>query len=131
MNHEEEFFRYFIIPAKRDRYLSLLQSRKGRRKVTEGLNHPKDLDMKYATRLPSNAQTVTQIEVLLKAKGAPNDCFIISSNQDIDRSEMLLRDALEYTVGQGLGTIISCLPGKLAYFEGEEQNERYIFKRFE
>ena len=131
MNHESSFVRQFIIPAKRDRYLSLLQSRKGRRKLLEALNHPKDLDMRRASLVPTNAQTVNQIEALLKSKGASDRCYVISSNQDIDGSEMLLRDALEQTVGGGLGTIISCIPGKLAYFEGEEQNERYIFENIQ
>ena len=43
--------------------------------------------------------------------------------------EKSLRAALEKTVGTGSGTIISCIAGKLAYFEGEEQNQRYILER--
>jgi hypothetical protein len=131
MNHELEFVRHFIIPTKRERYLSLLESRKGRQKLLEALDHFKDLDMRRASSLPSTSATVNQIERLLKKKGAPDHCYITSSNQAIDGSEMMLRDALEQTVGQGLGTIISCIPGKLAYFEGEEPNDRYILHHFE
>jgi hypothetical protein len=43
--------------------------------------------------------------------------------------EMDLLEALEDTVGGGMGTIISCVPGELAYFESEEQGERYICHR--
>jgi len=32
-------------------------------------------------------------------------------------------------VGWHDGTFISCIPGKLAYFEGEGLNERYILER--
>jgi hypothetical protein len=128
MNHELEFIQHFIISAKRDRYYSLLPSKKGRRKLLDGLNHAKDLDMRRAHPLPKNAQTVNHIETLLKRKGASTRCHLISSNEDLDGCEMLLRDALEQTVGHGSGTIISCIPGKLAYFEGEEQYERYILE---
>jgi hypothetical protein len=128
MNHELEFIQQFIVPAKRDRYFSLMRSNKGRRKLLDGLNHPKDLDMRCVCSLQPNAQTVNQIEVLLKSKGAFERCHIISSDPDLDGSEMLLHDALEQTLGKGSGTIISCISGKLAYFEGEEQNERYILE---
>jgi hypothetical protein len=40
---------------------------------------------------------------------------------------MDLEMALKTTIGYGMGTIISCIPGKLAYFEDEEQ--RYILQR--
>jgi hypothetical protein len=40
---------------------------------------------------------------------------------------MPLDQALKATVGNGIGTILSCIPGKLAYFEDEE--ERFILHR--
>ena len=78
--------------------------------------------------MPADSQTVNHIEMLLKRKGALDSCHVTSSNADIDDREMPLREALRETVGSGFGTIISCIPGKLAYFEGEEQNERYILE---
>jgi len=33
-----------------------------------------------------------------------------------------LESALESVVGNGMGTILSCIPGKLAYFEGEDES---------
>ena len=129
MNYEAEFIKQFVKPERRRRYLSLLDTRTGRRKLTEALNHFKDLDPRYARLLPPNAQTVNQIEALLKRKGAPERCHVTSSNAHIDDREMPLSEALEQTVGYGSGTILSCIPGKLAYFEGEEQNERYILER--
>ena len=128
LNHETEFIRHFVISPKRRRYLSLLETRKGRKKLVEALDHFDELDTRYAQLLPANAQTVSQIGALLKRKGAPERCYVTSSNEDIDAREMSLRAALEKTVGTGSGTIISCIPGKLAYFEGEEQNQRYILE---
>ncbi|HKZ81757.1 MAG TPA: hypothetical protein VJ124_26045 [Pyrinomonadaceae bacterium] len=131
MNHEAEFIRRFVIPQKQRRYLSLLETRKGRKKLVEALDHFDELDPRYAQLLPANAQTVNQIEALLKRKGAPERCYVTSSNGDIDDREMALSEALQETVGSGSGTIVSCIPGKLAYFEGEEQNQRYILEHTE
>jgi hypothetical protein len=129
MNHEAEFIRRFVIPQKRRRHLSLLESHKGRKKLLEALDHFDELDPQYARLVPADAQTVSHIEVLLKRKGALERCHVTSSNAGIDDREMPLRQALQETVGCGCGTIISCIPGKLAYFEGEEQNQRYILER--
>ncbi len=129
MNHEEELVKAFIIPVKRSRYLSLLESPKGRLKLVKGLDHLGDLDMRYAKLIPADQQSVNDIEKILKQKGAPAICHVMSSNSDIDNQEMPLRMALEETVGEGMGTLISCILGKLAYFEGEESSERYILDR--
>ena len=129
MNHEAEFIKRFVIPQKRRRYLSFLESHKGRKKLLEALDHFDELDPRFARLVPADSQTVNHIEVILKRKGALECCHVTSSNADIDDREMSLRQALHETVGSGSGTIISCIPGKLVYFEGEEQNQRYILER--
>jgi hypothetical protein len=53
----------------------------------------------------------------------------MSDNSDIDNREMPLRDALSKTVAMDAGTLISCIPGKLAYFEMEGFDGRYILER--
>jgi hypothetical protein len=127
--HEEQFARFFIVAKKRDRYLTLLESKKGRPSLLSGLNHCHDLDPRYATLIPSNQQSATTIESLLRQKGAPDSCYVISTNRDIDGREMSLTDALAETVGVNMGTFISCVPGKLGYFEMEDLSERYILQR--
>jgi|SRR5215213_1092516 len=129
LDHEVEFVRHFVVPARRERYLSLLDSRKGRTKFLFALNHFKDLDMRRASLVSPSAQNPDHIETLLRQRGAADRCNVTSSNPETDGSQMFLRDALEQTVGQGCGTIISCIAGRLAYFEGEEKNERYILER--
>lgn len=128
MNHDAEFIRRFVSSAKRGRYFSLVQSRKGREKFLDALNHFDALDARYARLVPTSSQTIIQIEALLRQKGAPERCHVISSNLEIDGKEMLLSEALQETIGSGFGTVVSCVPGKLAYFEGEEQNQRYILE---
>lgn len=129
MSHEQEFIKAFILPPKQARYLSLLESRKGRGKILDRLDHLDDLDVRFATLVPTNKQTVTDIERLLTQKGAPAICHILSSNSSIDDRDMSLCEALGETVGQGMGSIISCIPGRLAYYESEEPGLRYILAR--
>jgi hypothetical protein len=128
-HHEEQFARAFVVPRKRERYLTLLKSKRGRAKLLNGFNHFPGLDPRYATLLPSNQQSDSSIESLLRRKGAPETCYVMSDNRDIDGREMLLSDALARTVGFCVGTFISCLPGKLGYFELEDLGERYILQR--
>jgi len=127
--HEEQFVRSFVVAKKRDRYFTLLQSTKGRPHLLSGFNHCHDLDPRYATLIPSNQQSAASIESLLRRKGATDSCFVISTNRDIDGREMPLSDALAETVGVNMGTFISCVPGKLGYFEMEDLSHRYILQR--
>lgn len=127
--HEEMLARSFIVPDKKDRYLSLLGSRKGRKKIVDGLNHHTHLDRRYAHLLPAGQQNVPAIEKMLKQKGAPETCYIMSSDPDIDGKEMELHEALMIVVDSNIGTVVSCIAGKLGYFEFEDMGERYILER--
>ena len=127
--HEEQFVRSFIVRKKRDRYLTQLESKKGRPALLNGFNHCHDLDRRYVTLIPSNQQSATSIESLLRQKGAPGTCYVMSGDRDIDGREMSLSDALDEIVGVNIGTFVSCLPGKLGYFEMEDLSERYILER--
>lgn len=128
-NHEEALVKAFINPSKKARYLSLLESHKGRLKFLSGLDHFSDFDTRYTKTIPPNDQTIEAIGQLLKKKGAPLSCHLISSNHEIDNKDMFLTEAIEKVVGMGMGTFISCIPGKLAYFEGEDENERLVLER--
>src|SRR5262252_6636934 len=118
--HEEMFARNFINPKKRDRYLSLLDTPKGRSKLAHGLDHCEDIDSRYANQVPVNQQNSNAIEKMLRQKGAPEVCHVMSTNPEIDEKERPLGESLEKTIGMGMGTLISCIPGRLAYFEYED-----------
>jgi hypothetical protein len=64
---------------------------------------------------------------LLATKGAGSRCWVISEKSELDSQELDLRKALDETIGSGMGTIISCVAGKLGYFEDEDV--RYILQR--
>ena len=129
MTAEEATFRAFVVPKKRERYAELLQTKRGREKIRLSLDHFKDLDPTFCRRIESAKQFVPDILRTLKALGAPSVCHVISSNSSLDGLEMDLAEALGEIVGLGCGSFVCCVPGKLAYFEGEEMQERYICHR--
>lgn len=51
---------------------------------------------------------------------------MISENPQLDARRVSLDVALEQVIGHGMGTLLSCVPGALAYFEGEEPGIRCI-----
>jgi hypothetical protein len=128
-DHEKMFVDVFVIKPKQDRFREGLQSAKTRKKIVNSLNHSSDINFELATTIPPSSQTPTGIYALLKSKGAPLNCHIVSSNPDLDRSEMDLMLALEEVVGHGDGTFLSCIPGKLGYFESGEMCGRVIFEK--
>jgi hypothetical protein len=129
VTHEEAFVRAFIIPQKRARYLSQLASAKRRSLFLERLNHSLDYDPALAERVPSNHQDAATIEVMLRRRGAPDVCHVISSLHEWDGREMPLRAALDLIIGNCIGTVVSCVPGRLAYYESEDVGERYLLEK--
>jgi len=116
----------FVRPERKARLRSLLARAKGRAKLRVGLAHFRDLDQRYAHQVPSAAQTPEEIAALLRARGAPATCYVLSEQTEIDGRELPLEEALALVVGRGIGTFLSCIPGRLAYFEGEDAGARFI-----
>src|ERR1700730_4152473 len=129
--HEQELVRAFIIGSKRNRLIFLLghKEKKRRKVVLNSLNHFRDLDLRLAQQVPPAMQSAKAIGQLLQQKGAPPDCYVISDDWSIDGRFMPLKEALTTVVSQGLGTLLSCIPGKLGYFEGEDTGERFILEK--
>jgi hypothetical protein len=120
--HEEGFVRSFVLASKRDRVAMLLANPKRRREYVKTLAHYGDLDVQHAEAVsPKVAHTVDEWLKLLLSKGAPARCWVISEDASKDAKEVELSEALRETIGAGMGTIVSCVPGKLAYFEDEDQ----------
>lgn len=137
---EETLVRAFIVRERRARYLDKLSSPKARQEfMGRHFHHMMDLDPRFARRLDPRRPLVgfekrrdahvAWIFDLLRNAGASDRCYVISASSELDGQEANLREALDAVVGWYDGTFISCVPGKLAYFEGEELNERYILQR--
>ena len=129
IEHEKSLVRAFVVSNKRDRIMSLLASDR-RQTVLDSLYHFHDLDDRFVEAIPPSLQTPHGISETLRRYGAPNHCWVISAIASLDGREMPLDEVLERIVGFGDGTLISCVPGKLAFFEGEEPEDRCILRRF-
>jgi len=126
MKHEEAFVRSFILQDKQARYLEMLASVKRRNRFLDRLNHHLDYDPSCARRVAPCQQTASAIESLLRRHGAPDVCHIISSLAKWDSLDLPLHKALELVVGYNVGTVLCCIPARLAYYESEDLGERYI-----
>lgn len=123
--HEEATIRAFISPSRRARWLELLASLKRRPKFLDRLNHCRDFDERYYTPLASSANVVD----VLTARGAPPTCYVISDSPNLDGREWPLAEAVVEAELCGWGTILCCVPGKLAFFYGEQGEQRLLFER--
>ena len=121
---EEQMIRAFVEPTKRDRYLQLLGNPRRRKKALDTLYHSITFDDRYATELPSK----TDVLSLLRAKGAPARCYVISSHARIDGRDMPLADVFE-PYGKLDTILISCVPGRLAYYCGEDGERPTLLER--
>ena len=120
MNHEEDLIKAFFVPTKRERYLEMIANPKKRKKFLLELFHFKSLDPQRCFTLPKGVHTAKEIAAFLVQKGAPRSCCVTSTEKELDGQEMLLVDALKRVLGCGFGVFLSCIPGKLAYFEDED-----------
>jgi hypothetical protein len=123
--HEEATIRAFVVPARRPRWLDSLAEERRRASFLDRLNHCRDIDQRYATTLPSNVDVLAR----LKARGAPAICYVLSATAALDGRELPLVDAVAESERCGWGTIISCLPGRLAYYYDESGERRLLLER--
>ena len=126
--HEDALIRAFIAPGRQEQFLRRVANPKTRGKILKQLAHFEDLDHRFAHRLPPGEQKVDEVYCLLRGKGAPDRCYVMGESR-LDGREVDLREALEEIFGVSFGNFLSCIPGKLGYFGGEGQGERYILER--
>jgi hypothetical protein len=127
VNNEQSLIAAFVRRGKRDRYREILSNPRLRQKFTNQLAHFTDFDPKYRLSIPSNKLFVDNIVRELKKRHSPNIVFAISEDPTLDRKELPLAEALKQVVGRGMGTVLSCIPGRLAFVETED--ERFILER--
>lgn len=133
-NHEQELIRAFFLPQRRSRYLELLLKPHRRQDVLREFGHFKHIGPRFVVQIAPNQQNPANVLNLLRAKGAPESCFVISEWEKLDGQQMALSEALSEVIGAGMGTFVSCLAGRLVYFEDEEGRcilERASSKRLE
>lgn len=126
---EDLTIRAFIVRERRERFLELLAHPKRRKKITDSLAHPNPawFDGRFVKQIPPAQKSANSIAKLLRAKGAGPTCWVISEEQTIDAREMELDPLLCDIVGGGMGAILCCIPGKLAFVESEDG--RFILEK--
>jgi hypothetical protein len=127
VHNEQSLIAAFIKRGKRDRYREILSSPRLRSKFTSRLAHFTDFDPKYRLPIPSSKLFVDNIAATLEKRHSPKIVFAISEDPALDQKELPLVEALEQVVGSGMGTVLSCIPGCLAFVETED--ERFILER--
>jgi hypothetical protein len=127
VHHEDSLIGAFVKRSKRDRYREIVSNPRLRRKFTDRLAHFTDFDPKYRLPIPSNRLFVDNIARELQKRHSPNIVYAISEDPALDQKELPLVEALSQIVGRGMGTVLSCIPRRLAFVETEE--ERFILER--
>ncbi|HEY7403259.1 MAG TPA: hypothetical protein VIB39_07045 [Candidatus Angelobacter sp.] len=125
--HEEELIKAFFLKERRERYLLGLANSRKRRKITNEFCHFKHLALRHSVPMLPSQQNPADIYGMLKKLGAPDICWVISDEIELDGQTMNLREALDEVVGRTFATFLCCVEGKLAYFENEDG--RWIVRR--
>lgn len=110
--HEAAFIAAFVIPDKRSRYADFLPNPKRRGEILNRLNHFFDFIPECATQIPRASSS--ELAGVLRARGAGRLGYIIGGGPD--GCELPLEEAVESSLASGWGTIISCIPGRLALY---------------
>jgi hypothetical protein len=121
--------RAFVSAERLERVLTLLSTQRGRVKLRGSLAHCDCLDGRYVVPIPADRHDAGSIGALLRSLGAGESCRLLAETDAMDGRTMPLDDALQTLVGHGAAAVVICIPGRLAYFEGEEPGDRYVLER--
>ena len=127
VNHEEALVKAFIPSHRQERFLEIIAKPKKRARLLSQFYHFDDLHPRWMVAIPPNQHHPSELVKILKAKGAGSKCYVMSTISELDGQEVDLETALEKIVGSQEGALISCVPGRLGYFEDEDG--RFILER--
>ncbi len=65
---------------------------------------------------------------MLRGRGALSTCYVLAANGDLDGREMPLGEALDAIIGMGNGAFVSCIPGRLGFYEYESTKSSYLLQ---
>ena len=128
-DHERGFVTFLAEPTKRrvETLLDLGQKRRG--DVRALLDHAVRLNPNFSQRLSGNEAFSASVNALLRVRGAPPSCYVLAADPRLDGREMPLAEALEVIVGKGNGAFVSCIPGRLGFYEFEDMKSSYLLSR--
>lgn len=126
---ERDMILPFLLLDRRARWVDLFSKPKSRRKLMDALWHGRDIDPKFLIPVRPDQANPKCLLSMLQRLGSPKECHLLSVRPDLDGEDLDVGLALEQVVGLAPGTFVSCLPGKLAYYERDEKNGRYLLMR--
>ncbi|HJU84727.1 MAG TPA: hypothetical protein VJ600_10985 [Holophagaceae bacterium] len=129
MDHEEAFAKAFLPSEKRARFIQYLANPKRRREILSRLDHDLPYLPAFATEVPGEQDFPQALEQLLMAKGAGPTCHLITQGLKADGTELPLQEALRQVCLHGSGAILSCIPGRLAYYRPEPPAQGILLER--
>lgn len=124
--HERGFLAFLAEPTRRRMETLLGLGEKRRRDVREMLDHKLRLDPLFCRRLSGSDAAPAAVAAMLRRHGAPSACRLIAADAALDGREMPLDEALEAVAGSGSGAFLSCLPGRLGFYEYEDPDSSYL-----
>ena len=129
LDAEELTLRRFVIADRRDRLASVVRTKKRYSEIMASLSHGNPWDDRWRRELPVRDHHTAAVERILRAHGAPEICHVLGGSGDVDGKQLPLHDALAQVVGSRIGALVICIPGQLAYHEGEELHDRNVLYR--
>jgi hypothetical protein len=127
LNPEQATIRAFVVRRLQGLYLALLSDRNGRERFVKRLLSGRDIDPGAIVQIPDDESEPTEIGDRLRKLGAHDDCHVIAADAKLDGREFTLDDVLGKVVGKGKAAFVSCVPGRLGYFEGAD-GERFVLR---
>jgi len=126
--HERGFLDFLADPTRRRMETLLSLGAKRRPDVRALLDHAISLDDRFTEHLGGNDSFPAPLETRLRKLGAPSTCHVLAADRLIDGREMPLREALDSIIGRG-GAYVSCIPGRLGFYEFAEMKRSYLLAR--
>lgn len=126
---EVQLLRAFVLPNKRERYIALATSKQRRGQFLSELHHFRHFDPRWIRKLRGEQDSPGGLIRELKRLGAVEKCYVISANREWDSVTGPLKPLIEQVFGRVEGTIVSCIPATLAYYEGEGPFTRFVLQR--
>jgi hypothetical protein len=119
-----------VDPDEADRAKRMLGNPRTRDKWLKKLTHSVSMHPTFTSEPPKGERSPAALLVALRALGAPDYCYVVASDSELDNSiqdlGIMIRDALERF---GHGTILSCVPGRLALFRTAWPHKHFIVHR--
>ncbi|MDP2875436.1 MAG: hypothetical protein Q8O00_04570 [Holophaga sp.] len=128
MNHEAAFTKAFILSEKRARFIQGLENPKRRKELLEQMSLHLPYVPKLGVEVPISQDFPEELEKLLVAKGAGTTCHVTVDGLKIDGRELPLRQALDQICMHEGGAILSCIPGRLAYYKPASPGQGVILE---